>query len=79
MIAEGGFTSAGDAEEFVDAGRGIVDALQEELGPSWHVEYMPEPVAPPGLRLARRGRRLARLRAKIRLKGEARGDRPQRW
>jgi hypothetical protein len=48
MIAEGGFTSAGDAEEFVDAGRGIVDALQEELGPSWHGSTCRSQVLPQG-------------------------------
>ncbi|WP_147431892.1 hypothetical protein [Motilibacter peucedani] len=47
----GGFESATDAERFVDAGRQLVSKLQAELGQEYHVEYMPEPIRPPGVRL----------------------------
>lgn len=47
----GGFGSAADAERFVDAGQELVSRLQTELGPRYHVEYMPEPVRPPGVKL----------------------------
>lgn len=54
-----GFQGQEDAVAFVDRGRGLVDRLQEALGPAWHVEYMPEPTRPPGLRVRpRRPRRL---------------------
>ena len=43
--------SADDAESFVRSGEELVVQLQRELGDLWHVEYMPEPIRPPGLRL----------------------------
>jgi hypothetical protein len=46
-----GFASLMDADEFVDRGRQLALRLQAALGPSWCVEYMPEPVRPPGVRL----------------------------
>lgn len=46
-----GFASQADAVGFVERGRELVRELQEDLGSSWHVEYMPEPVGLPGLRL----------------------------
>jgi hypothetical protein len=49
-----GFITAEAAVTFVERGRRIVARLQEALGTSWHVEYMPEPVAAPGLRLRAR-------------------------
>jgi len=48
-----GFQSQSEAVEFVESGRRLVDRLQDSLGTSWHVEYWPEPVRPPGLRLRR--------------------------
>jgi hypothetical protein len=54
----GGFDSAQDAEQFVAEGRRLTSRLQEELGPGYHIEYMPEPTRPPGLKLRPpRGRR----------------------
>ena len=50
----GGFESEQDAERFVAAGRQLVLQLQEELGPSYYVEYMPEPIRPPGVKLRTR-------------------------
>lgn len=47
----GGFDSTQDAEGFVVEGRQLASRLQEELGPGYHVEYMPEPIRPPGLKL----------------------------
>jgi hypothetical protein len=47
----GGFDSARDAERFVAIGRQLVLQLQDELGASYHVKYMPEPIRPPGLKL----------------------------
>lgn len=47
----GGFGSEQDAERFAAEGRQLASRLQEELGPGCHVEYMPEPTRPPGLRL----------------------------
>ena len=52
--AAGGFDSEHDAERFVAAGRQLVSRLQGELGASYHVEYMPEPIRPPGVKLRRR-------------------------
>ena len=49
--ASGGFGSEHEAERFVAAGRRLVLQLQDELGASYHVEYMPEPIRPPGVRL----------------------------
>jgi len=48
----GGFSSTRAAEQFVEAGQSLVRRLQDELGPDYHVEYMPEPIRPPGVRLA---------------------------
>jgi hypothetical protein len=47
----GGFDSHHDAERFVAAGRQLVSRLQLELGPGYEVEYRPEPIRPPGVRL----------------------------
>lgn len=47
----GGFESVGQAEAFVRTGQQLVQRLQHELGSSYHVEYMPEPVRAPGLKL----------------------------
>jgi hypothetical protein len=49
--ASGGFDSEHDAESFVVAGQRLVMQLQDELGASYHVEYMPEPIRPPGVKL----------------------------
>ena len=46
-----GFESEVAAEAFVELGRRLVVRLQEELGGSWVVEYHPEAVRPPGIRL----------------------------
>jgi hypothetical protein len=52
-----GFLSEGNAEAFVAQGRSLSDRLQGELGGSWKLDYYPEPIRPPGLRLrTRRGR-----------------------
>jgi hypothetical protein len=62
-----GFETQRDAEEFVDIGRHLVDRLQASLRPSWHVEYMPEAIRPPGLHLRRTpraGRWWRRIRAR---------------
>lgn len=48
---EGGFADEDDAQAFVERGRQLVTRLQAQLGDRWHVEYVPEPTAPPGLRL----------------------------
>jgi hypothetical protein len=53
-MEQDGFASESDARSFVESGWELVAALQDELGPSWHVEYMQEPTKPPGLRLAHR-------------------------
>ena len=50
----GGFDSEHDAERFVAAGQRLVVQLQDELGASYHVEYMPEPIRPPGVKLRTR-------------------------
>lgn len=47
----GGFASERDAESFVDRGQRLASRLQAELGLGYHVEYMPEPIRPPGVRL----------------------------
>ena len=49
----GGFESEEHAREFVARGERLVAQLQAELGPGYHVEYMPEPILPPGVKLAR--------------------------
>jgi hypothetical protein len=46
-----GFVTEGDAVDFVKEGKALVDLMQAELGPEWHVEYYPEATKPPGLRL----------------------------
>jgi hypothetical protein len=55
--AAGGFDSELDAEQFVAEGRQLVSQLQDELGASYHVEYMPEPIRPPGVKLRARSNR----------------------
>ncbi len=50
----GGFDAEHDVERFVAAGRQLVSQLQNELGASYHVEYRPEPIRPPGVKLRRR-------------------------
>jgi hypothetical protein len=52
--ASGGFDSEHDAETFVAAGEQLVSQLQDGLGASYHVEYMPEPIRPPGVKLRAR-------------------------
>jgi hypothetical protein len=47
-----GFHSEPHAETFVDQGTHLVVRLQSELGPEHHVEYMPEPIRKPGLKLS---------------------------
>lgn len=49
-----GFESEGAAEAFVARGRMLAVDLQRELGQAWHVEFYPEPIRPPGLRLRAR-------------------------
>lgn len=49
-----GFESQAAAEDFVGRGRALVADLQRELGDSWRVEFYPEPIRPPGLRLRAR-------------------------
>lgn len=48
-----GFTSERAAGEFVARGAHLVSRLQAELGLGYQVEYMPEPIRPPGVKLAR--------------------------
>lgn len=65
-----GFESEAAARQFVEVGRHLVDRLRRELGDSWWVEYRPEPVGPPGLRLRAQRRTVAqRLRAWCRAPG----------
>jgi hypothetical protein len=52
--AAGGFDSEYDAERFVAAGQQLVSRLQDELGADYHVEYRPEPIRPPGVKLRTR-------------------------
>ena len=49
--AGSGFDSEGEAEDFVERGRNLAAQLQRELGYSWRVEFYPEPIRPPGVRL----------------------------
>lgn len=42
------FSGPREAEAFVTQGRSLVDRLQQELGPEYHVEYWPEPTHPYG-------------------------------
>ncbi len=45
------FASVEEATDFTARGTKLVEAMQAELGPDWHVEYMPTPIAfPPGSR-----------------------------
>jgi hypothetical protein len=53
--ASGGFNSEHDAETFAAAGRQLVSRLQDELGANYRVEYMPEPIRPPRVKLRDRG------------------------
>jgi hypothetical protein len=46
-----GFASQSAAEAFVARGRNLAERLQSDLGPGWHIEYMPEPIRPPGVRI----------------------------
>lgn len=46
-----GFDSQQQAEEFVARGHQLTEIVQRALGDHWQVEYYPEPVRPPGLRL----------------------------
>ena len=55
--AAGGFDSEYDAERFVATGQQIASQLQDELGADYHVEYMPEPIRPPGVKLRSRSKR----------------------
>lgn len=48
----GGFHSHEHAREFVERGERLVTRLQTELGSGYCVEYMPEPILPPGMKLA---------------------------
>lgn len=60
----GGFKSVTEAEQFVERGARLVEHLQTELGPTFYVDYFPEPIRPPGVKLKRspwsRFRRLTR-------------------
>ncbi|GAA4117735.1 hypothetical protein GCM10022415_15930 [Knoellia locipacati] len=53
-VGKGGFVAIPAAEEFVTAGEALADELQGVLGADWHVEYYPEPVRTPGVRLRSR-------------------------
>jgi hypothetical protein len=48
---ESGFASESEAEAFVARGRNLAERLQSDLGPGWHIEYRPEPIRPPGVRI----------------------------
>lgn len=50
----GGFASERDAEDFVTEGHLLVTRLQADLGSGYYVEYMPEPIRPPGVKLRAR-------------------------
>ncbi|MGC4746627.1 hypothetical protein ACLQ28_13325 [Micromonospora sp. DT201] len=52
----GEFESECQAEVFVRQGEQLVARLQAELGVEYQVEYMPEPIHPPGVRLSSRHR-----------------------
>jgi hypothetical protein len=47
----GGFDSEQDVESFVAIGERLVQQLQDELGPGYRVEYMPEPTRRPGVKM----------------------------
>jgi hypothetical protein len=49
----GGFESEQEAEVFVRKGEQLAARLQAELGAEYYVEYMPEPIRPPGVKLSR--------------------------
>lgn len=51
VMRRGGFVSVRSAQDFVTAGGTLAEALQEVLGDEWHVEYYPEPIRLPGVRL----------------------------
>lgn len=51
-----GFKSPEEVAMFVAEGKGLVARLQDELGPSHVVEYMPEPTQPPGVKLRKKAR-----------------------
>lgn len=53
-LQRSGFFTVEDADSFVARGSQFAEQLQISLGPTWHVEYMPEPTRPPGLRLRQR-------------------------
>lgn len=53
-VEASGFETDSAAEEFVENGERLVTRLQATLGPAWHVEYTPEAIRPPGLRLRTR-------------------------
>ena len=52
----GGFTSTQQATDFVEQGRLFAVRLQDALGPTYQVEYGPERLEGPGLKLERRRR-----------------------
>jgi hypothetical protein len=63
--AAGGSESEHDAEQFAAAGRQLVSQLQDELDASYHAEYVPVPIRPPGVKLRRRPNLLASSRPLI--------------
>lgn len=48
-----GFESEQQAEVFVRKGEQLAARLEAELGAEYYVEYMPEPIRPPGVKLSR--------------------------
>lgn len=50
----GGFRSPQDARNFVDQGRLLAARLQDALGPTYRIEYQPERLEGPGLKLEKR-------------------------
>ena len=74
----GGFASEAQAESFVRQGKLLSTELQDELGPGYYVLYMPEPIRPPGVRLAGFGARLRRTIGKITSKTDLSLDRVSR-
>jgi hypothetical protein len=61
----GGFPSEAAAVDHVESGAALVSRLQDELGAGYHVEYVPEPVRGPNVKLAR-GRSFRRPRWRTR-------------
>ncbi|MEZ0447209.1 hypothetical protein [Cellulomonas sp. ICMP 17802] len=55
VLAAGGFASLAEAEGFVAAGSKLATSVEDRLGPGWRVEYYPEPIRPPGVRLRSAG------------------------